>query len=682
MIVSQKIILRVSFTLATFFGVLLFQNCQQAKQSDLEFTSEKLNSFQVEDQSSLSIVEEPDSEVPPTRLLPPEGLTPEQEKKRQEACLANMVPMNIVNPEELTSLTLDLNSGLGTLNNGDSPITKIFSYNVKLDPQLGSLNKQLELPLDQQGMDCKYMRRVVVDVVNVKNYPFNLAYALDVQGTNMALDTNLANKIAVVRNVVRQNPPTSVNEITASQNSLEFKFQIQFNQNTRRFFCTEADFYYRIRSQVLSLNLSTPQVKEAPPVFIKSKLHNTCNFEKKISTKEMLDINASFGSQVSLYENWAAVLAPKQNKNGALFLYQKDANGDYIEKQVIRENDSYDKQFSKFKIKNDLLLVSRASKNYFVNANLYENVGSVYVYKLNRSTNQWNFLQEIRPLSNELVVAHQFFGQGIEILNQDTIAIAAPQFNKSGRVYLYHYSDVVAPGATVATSKSFVRKTTLAAPAGQFSFGYQMLAGSDHFFISAPGDVVNNGVRGMIRFYPYKTLVSSTFLDLDVVNVKAINPLGTEVALGGRFGFDMALSGKNLAVSAPLSYSGRGVVLFYKDYTELNLQVTARLLGPVNRVAYYGSSLSMNSKRLFIGCPDCATRLTYVAGSVEIRDLSSLLSADFTTLRYLQLSHSPVPGENFGRSVFANESDEYIIGSPGKSLTVEKQGFAQVYKLK
>jgi hypothetical protein len=677
--------MRLSFILSVFFGVVFFQNCQQAKQSDLEFKSEKFSSFQVEDQSSMLSEEDQNSDQLPASEPPPQGLTAEQEKKRQVACLENMIPMEISNPLALTSLSIDLNSGLGTANSGDSLNTKIFSYNVQLDSKLGSVNKLLELPLAQQGMDCKYIRRVVVDVVNDKNFPFNLSYALNAQGENMALDANVARKIAVVRNVMRQNPATSVNEISNGQSAIEFKFQIQFNQNNRRFYCAEADFYYRIRSQVVSLNLSNQQVKESKPVFIKVKLHNTCNTEKKLISKEMMtDVNASFGSQVSLYENWAAVLAPKQTRDGALFLYQKDANDDYVEKQVIKENDSDDKPFSKFVIKNDLLLISRASKNQITNTKLYENVGSVYVYKLNRNTNHWDYLQEIRPEKNELVIAHQFFGQGIEIINQDTIAISAPQLNRNGRVYLYHYSVIGSAGAAQATAntKAFTRKTTLIPTRDQFSFGYQMLAGKDHFFISAPGDVVNNSVRGAVHFYPYKTFANNTFLDIDSLKVKSINPKTTEVTIGGRFGFAMALSGKNLAISAPLSAGGRGAVLFYKDYTEPNIQVSARLQGPQNKAIYYGNSLSMNSKRIFIGCPECASRLGYSTGVVEIRDLSALLAANLTTIRYFQYSHSPVQGENFGRSVYAAESDEFIVGSPGKSLSVLRQGFAQVYKLK
>lgn len=687
--ISKKIIMRLFFILSVFFGVVFFQNCQQAKLSDLEFKSEKFSSFQVEDQSSMTSQEdqneEQNSDQLPASEPPPQGLTVEQEKKRQAACLENMIPMEISNPLSLTSLSIDLNSGLGTANSGDSLNTKIFSYNVQLDPKLGSVNKLLELPLTRQGMDCKYIRRVVVDVVNEKNFPFNLSYALNAQGENMALDANVARKIAVVRNVMRQNPATSVNEISNGQSSIEFKFQIQFNQNTRRFYCAEADFYYRLRSQVVSLNLATQQVKESKPVFIKVKLHNNCNTEKKLISKEMMiDANASFGSQVSLYENWAAILATKQTRDGALFLYQKNSNGDYVEKQVINENDPYDKPFSKFVMKNDLLLISRASKNQITNTKLYENVGSVYVYKLNRNTNYWDYLQEIRPEKNELVIAHQFFGQGIEIINQDTIAIAAPQFNKNGRVYLYHYSVIAAAGATQTTvnSKAFTRKTTLTPARDQFSFGYLMLAGKDHFFISAPGDVVNNGVRGSVQFYPYKVLANNTFLDIDSLKAKSIIPRTNEVSVGGRFGFAMALSGKNIAISAPLSTGGRGAVLFYKDYTELNLQVTARLQGPQNRAVYYGNSLSMNSKRIFIGCPDCTSRLGYNTGVVEIRDLSALLAANLTTIRYFQYSHSPAQGENFGRSVFVTESDEFIVGSPGKSLSVEKQGFAQVYKFK
>lgn len=666
--------LRLSFIVTTFLGVLFFQNCQQARQSDLGFTSEKFDAFHVEEQSSLAVEED---ERFPAVVPPPTGLTEEQEKKRQETCLQNMMPMPIINPKELTTVALDLKSGLGTANSGDSSTAEIFSYNVQLDPNLGSINKQLELPLDQQGMDCKYMRRVIVDVVNAANYPFNLKYALNVLGENMALQTNLANKITVVRNVVRQNPPTSINEISNGQNSIEFKFQIQFNQNARRFYCTEADFYYRLRTQVITLNLPNQQIKESQPVFIKAKLHNTCNVEKQILSKEKLDINASFGSQVSLYENWAAVLAPKQTRDGALFLFQKDARGEYIEKQVIRENDSYDKHFSKFKIKDDLLLISRASKNYFASAKLYENVGSVYVYKLNRNTNHWDYLQEIRPELNELIVAHQFFGQGIEVLNRSTIAISAPQFNKNGRVYLYHYTDVATQAGQVASAKAFVRKTTLAAAKDQFSFGYQLLAGKDHFFISAPGDVVNNGVRGVVRFYPYKTILNSTFLDVDFLNGKSVAPLTTEVSIGGRFGFAMALSGKQLAVSAPLSSAGRGMVLFYNDYTVQSTQANTRILGFQNRTTYFGTSLSMNSKRIFIGCPDCTSRVGLNTGLVEIRDLSAL-----TTIKYLQYSHSPVIGESFGSSVFASENDEFAVGSPGKNLAAEKQGFTQIYQLK
>lgn len=671
----QKIRSKLFFLIIGALFIFSYQNCQQYNQNDISKAMAKAEGQYADLASESGDVDDTESVIVPNPNDFPKGLTEQEEKERQKICEDNMAKMSISNASEVSLKTIVIDNGLGLEKSGDSPATLIQSLQLNLDTLLGSKNKTLEQTLNNGGKDCKYLRRFVVDVIDNNVVPFNLSRAVDREGLVITDSASLAEKTRVVRNIIRQSPTGANLNLDAGQTNLEIKFQIQFNQNTRMYYCADADFYYRIRAQVISQNLSRTVIKDSAPVFVKVKLNNKCYEEEKLIANEQLTTNSAYAAIVKSFEDWQIVLSQRQNAEGAVYLYKKDQNGQIIERQVITQRDQNDRPFSKIAVKNDLLLISRASKSYFEKDKLYENVGSVFIYKLNRNTNQWGYLQEIRPEAADLKIANQFYGSGLDIINSKTIAVGASGYKSSltgsgnGALYLYFLD----AGGT------FIKKTTYLSKSGLVNLGQQILAGPQHLFVAAPGSSTNP-VRGELRIFPYKSSVIATdFKDIDISRANNLPALAENVSLGGLFGYSMAVYNKTLFVAAPGHNRNTGVVLVYNDYTASNPAVTSKILASRSAVNnFFGSAISLNSRNLVIGCPNCISLLTFNTGTVEVRDLSKVLSKITNEIKFIVYPTDSAQGDSFGSALDFSSNNELLVGAPGKS---QSHGASYLFKV-
>ena len=243
-----------------------------------------------------------------------------------------------------------------------------------------------------------------------------------------------------------------------------------------------------------------------------------------------------FGATVVAGENLVAVAAPGRNeRQGAVLLFQKQANGSWLQTALVESDDATpgDLFGTALAIYNDMLLVGAPAHN--------ENKGAAYLFAYDATQNSWQqkdkyFIPGIEEQSR--------FGH-VVALDDEKVYVAAPRFeNRKGAVYSFdtHRN----PNARR------VQYDLLTAYDGQRNsqFGSSIMVGTNELWIGAPG---NNRIGSVYLFKDYGPLGWST--------VKKM----TGEDLSGRASFGAAmLQQNNLAVFGATGIDGgEGAALIF-----------------------------------------------------------------------------------------------------------------------
>ena len=147
--------------------------------------------------------------------------------------------------------------------------------------------------------------------------------------------------------------------------------------------------------------------------------------ETKITDK----VQNQFGYSVSIYEDTLVVGAyMKDNYKGSAYIYEKNSNGEWSQKQVIKANDGSEGDYFGWSVSiyEDTLVVGAKYNDEPYHA------GSAYIFEKN-SNGEWSLKQGIRAKNRE---EYGDFGSSVSIY-EDTIIVGARTGGNGGSAYIF-----------------------------------------------------------------------------------------------------------------------------------------------------------------------------------------------------------------------------------------------------
>lgn len=573
------------------------------------------------------------------------------ENARQERCKANIKKPIITNAASVNNFIFNLKSGLS---NTAGDANSVENKDITVDSSKGIINSALTTPQLSGGDGCVYATSLRVDAVNDATHQANLSNAIDFSGNNL-VSADATTNFNTLKTALSTNPSNNNNNSFATE-TLNLKINIT-NNNNRNSRCVEGTIWYAVKVRVSTQSLQNNTQLESDPVYVRANVANSCWNEKRLNGSAAYPLNAKAGSRVAMDGSWAAVLAQADTNQGAVYMFNKDAGGNWnFTQKVIMPDAASGQNLSNLAIKGSVLAVSNASFN---------SKGKVYIFKYNGST--WASSQQINAYENS--VLYQQFGLGLA-LSSNMLVVGSPSHPKSGaagsdsgKVYAYSYNS--------GTGMFDYAQTIEGSNESHFGFGRFILISGSKMFIGAPDSY--NDSTGRLFIFNYTTSWSQEMF---------IAPPASISAAAG-FGSTAAYNGVALAVGAPLNDRDSnnldsGSVYYYKAYNG-SLFHTMNGSGAGFK---FGSSLAFTADSLYVGCIACGTNQSGVVFRKLIANIESATVANRDLNAFVQFSHDNTNTESFGLSMATDGGTTLMVGAPSKDTPNLKSGAAYMYTVR
>lgn len=573
------------------------------------------------------------------------------ENARQARCKSNIKKPIIVNAASVNNAIFNLKSGLAN-NAGDANSAE--NKDITIDSSKGVINQALTTPQINGGDGCIYVTTMRVDAINDTGHPADLTNAIDFSGNNLVTGVAATN-FDIIRRALTTNP-TNNNNNTFATETINFKINIT-NNNNRDSRCVQGNVWYAIKARVSTQSLQTNAQLESDPVYVKANVVNSCWIEKKLKASTDYLLNSKVGSRVAMDGSWAAVLSQSESNKGAIFVFNKDAGGNWnFTQKLVMSDAATGHNLSNLDLKGNILVASNAS---------YGSKGKVYVFKNSGST--WTESQQIAAYEN--TVLYQQFGLGLS-LGSNVLAIGAPSHPKSGalgsdtgKVYIYNYNS--------GTGMFDYAQSLEGSNESHFGFGKTILISGTKMFIGAPDSESNSSGRLFVF-----NNASSWSQELAIV------PPASITAAAG-FGSSIAFNGTALAVGAPLNdrdanNADSGSVYYYKTYSGALFHTMNGAAGGFK----FGNSLAFGSDSLYVGCTGCGGNQSGVVFRKLISNIESATAGNRDLNAFVNFSHDNTNTESFGQSIDSDGGSTILVGAPSKDTPNLKSGAAYIYSVR
>ncbi|MBQ0735356.1 T9SS type A sorting domain-containing protein [Aquimarina celericrescens] len=210
---------------------------------------------------------------------------------------------------------------------------------------------------------------------------------------------------------------------------------------------------------------------ETIEVYVYEKSNTNTWFQKQILTISGITVGDGFGNSVAISGNTIIIGAENKpnssNGTGAVYIFEKNVNNIWEEKQVLFRNNPT--PFSNTNFGNHVAI----NGNFIIVGGSY---GIVSIYTKN-PTGSWEFLQDIIPSDG---IIDTGFGKGSNpiAINNNYIAIGNFKKNNEGVVYTYSKN-----------GNTWQSDTVISIPNTSFrGFGYAVALNESELLISAPFD--------------------------------------------------------------------------------------------------------------------------------------------------------------------------------------------------
>ncbi|MCB0422798.1 MAG: FG-GAP repeat protein [Bdellovibrionales bacterium] len=379
------------------------------------------------------------------------------------------------------------------------------------------------------------------------------------------------------------------------------------------------------------------------------KVHvaNGCLPEEKHVATGDASVNAKFGYDVDINNNYAVVAAPGDDENGngagAAYVFRKTANGWVADGKLI-VSDSVDASFG------DLGAVAISGDTIVVGAPYHNGIGAAFVFS--RSSGSWQQTHKLLPWAGNTGGGDNF---GFDVaIDGDLIVVGANQDKsvsvQAGAAYIFRRS---------GSSWNQDGKITAPNAAARHLFGSSVAVSGGIIVVGAPISSV------------YASLGSGSAH----VFTKGNSWIGTALAYSGAngdlFGSSVDIDGGSVVVGAPKAVNGNnnarnGIAMVFKG-SGFSTKVK---LAPGGTTSL-GTRVAIVGNRVLVGAPRMGTNL----GGAYYFLVDG--SADQASSRFLNLARDRKIEDQFGQGVALNSNGTALIGSWIDDLTDKETGTGQ-----
>ena len=403
------------------------------------------------------------------------------------------------------------------------------------------------------------------------------------------------------------------------------------------------------------------------------------SFEGQVRPTNAL-LRGSFGLAVDVHGDFAVVGAPNASANGstsgAAFVYMRQPGGSntwvewrQLQPLQVETNDRFGRSVA---ISENLIAVGAINDGTGT-----VRMGTVYLFDRHLGgSNNWGEMVRIVPTNITNAIQ---FGYSVA-LDGDRLAVGAPDASLNGAtqaqgaVFLFERNQ----GGSNAWGE-VARRVPTEAGITNSDFGWSIALSGDHLVVGAPRTDINAGpaIREGAVF-----LLSRNEGGPDNWGVlqKIVPPQSNAVV---EFGWDVALDGETMAVSAPPITAGAttnaGIVFVYQWVGASNQWLeTTRIDRRSDTERRFGHAVALKNNRLFIGAPHNSATQNIGAAYLYRRDPVS-------PTNWILVNKFTRPATNtaglYG-SAIGLHVDTGIVGAPSDLAEVSNRGYAFLYRFK
>jgi len=393
---------------------------------------------------------------------------------------------------------------------------------------------------------------------------------------------------------------------------------------------------------------------------------------KKIVSSDRT-VSNEFGNSVSISGNYAIVGVENEDEDatggnpmihaGSAYFYERDNNGQWIEKQKIIASDrtAYDLFGCAVSLNGNYAIIGAYAEDHDASGGIYKSgAGSAYIFK--RGTNGvWTQVQKIVASDR---TGTNYFGFSVSI--SDKYAIVGAKYNSydtsggntlssAGSAYIYERN--------ISGTWIEVKKITANDRGSEDYFGTSVSISNTRAIVGAHYAKGMNSLVDAGSAYIFERNLKGVWYQVSKIvatDGETNDEFGNSVAICGDYAIigasneDEDSTGKNSLASPGSSY------IFERNSNGIWTQVKKIVASDRASLAYFGSSVSIEGNKAFIGAPGfkvntssskCGAAYIFIRNnSGSWYEAQKLTAPDFDA------------GDEFGGSV-SNSGDYFIVGA-------------------
>lgn len=387
----------------------------------------------------------------------------------------------------------------------------------------------------------------------------------------------------------------------------------------------------------------------AGSVYLYLNIAGTWSFFRKIIPQD-IEANDMFGEAVALNGDgsWLAVgAAGFKNLTGAVYIFTKDATGNYVEQQKLTAPDA-----KVGDIFGSAISTSADQSSLIVGARGKASTGAIYRFMSSGQDNHWNLVDTFSPAD---AATGDLFGVSTALSADGKLLLVGASSVSTlhpggGAVYVLALDE-----ATPPVMKSKLQPVP-GGPSDAFGSGVALDAQGHVAFIGASGNSDFSMWGG--SYFVYDNL-PSPIAEIEVG--KSADPV---FSVGEAFGSSVAIDSTGLlaAVGAPNKNGGAGAVEIYSRMSvSAAWSFLTEIVLPSPTISDgFGTAVAFTSAgdQLFITAPGIGAGTVFIYGRVGVAPAYS-----WTQTKSIQ---GPSAGVGFGKAIaITANGGEFFVGAPG-----------------
>lgn len=344
-------------------------------------------------------------------------------------------------------------------------------------------------------------------------------------------------------------------------------------------------------------------------------------------------VNAKFGYDIDMTNQYAVVAAPGDDENGnsagAAYVFRKDG-ADWVLEQKLMISDSADPAWG------EISSVAIDGTTIVLGAPYHEGRGGAFVFKRNSGT--WTQTQKLSFTGNS--TGGDNFGIDVDI--DGAIIVVGANHDKSvavqaGAAHIYRWAN---------SSYAFEQKITAPNAAARQQFGNSVAVSGGTIVVGAP---------------VHLSYASTGSGSAHVFTKPASTWTGTKLAYNGRngdrFGESVGIDGGRIVIGAPKAVNGNnnarnGIAMIYRGSSWAD---TVRL-APGGTTSF-GTKVAIDGAKVIVGAP----RMGGTAGGAYYFVVDG--SNNEANSKFLNLARDRRAEDQFGQGVAVNSAGDTAIGA-------------------